>query len=51
MLSVTPALINGNVIRNASIRVDPAWAPTVPLLVGVVEVTVVKTKANALFST
>lgn len=51
MLSVTPALINVNVIGNGSIGVDLAWAPTAPLLVGVVEVTVVKTKANALFST
>lgn len=46
-----PTLINGNVIRNGSIRVDPAWVTTVVLLVGVVEVTEVKTKANAQFST
>lgn len=51
MLSVILALINGNVIRNGSIRVDPAWATTALLLIGVVEVTVVKTEANARFST
>lgn len=39
------ALINGNVIRNGNIRVDPAWATTAVLLI-VVEVTVIKTKAN-----
>lgn len=32
-------LISGNVIRNGSIRVDPAWATTALLLTGVGELT------------
>lgn len=50
MLSVIPELINGNVIRNGSIRVGPAWAMAAVLLVGAVETPVVKTKANAQFA-
>lgn len=52
MFSVIRALINAMwLIRNGSIRTDPSWATTAVLRIAVMEVTVVKTKTNAEFST
>lgn len=52
MFSVIHALINAMwLIRNGSITTDPSWATIAVLHIGVVEVTVMRTKTNAEFNT